>query len=570
MASPCFEDDIPYPVSEEFADGEKAVSVNADITNVLTGAYLMAKMFDFNGGMYTLKGIGVDAARWTIGFEAQSGRVIFGSTAILGVQQVDVYIPKGRQRIDVMLQALGVPTGTAYIAFSIFQGTQLIYASAADGWVYDVTLIPDEDIPGLEDPRLAMSVFPLLPNWQDGVIERLEWSTEIFQSETDIEQRRALRRFARRSVEAAFLRKKEQRSRIDIFVSAFGKDEVLVPLWFEQYILPEPFLTTTPEIQFPAGEVIKREFRIGDMVVFMAKSPDVLNRALITDIVGDLITFSMIEDDDPQDWDAGSRVIPLRVARIEDDAALENLTDAVARVSIRFNLSDPETQFVDSGDPDMNIFPFLPEWSSPIEIKTGRLDYLFDNVYGRKQLTDLMSRTRMDAKMNLRMFGRDQGIAVRHFLGTRRGRQMRFWLPTFTSDLLLKQNITGTDWVCHNIGFSRYMRIPLVARRTVQLVLKNGDYTIFTIQSCTQTSDTTEVFEMDAYYADVDMADVSRISFIMEVRFDQDAFELTHYADNLSAVELPLVFHSMEGDWDFTWPDMGGGPPPPPPPPPDG
>lgn len=565
MASPCFEDDIPFPVSEEFTDGEKAVSVNADITDVLTGAYLMAKMFDFNGGMYTIKGIADDAGRWTIGFDAQSGRVIFGSTALLGVQEVEVYIPKGRQRIDVMLQALAVPTGTAYIAFSIWQAGQLVYASGADGWVYDITVIPDEDIPGLEDPRLNMPVFPVLPNWKDGVIERLEWSTEIFQSETDIEQRRALRRFARRSIEGAFLRKREQRSRIDIFLNAFGKNEVLVPLWFEQLILTEDFLVASPSIQLPTGEAILREFRIGDMVFFIGRTPDVFNTAFVEDIVDDLLTFTMI-DETPQDWPAGSKLFPLRVARIEDDGAMENLTDAAGRISLRFHLSDPETQFVDGGDPYQNVFPFLPDWSGSVEVKTSRLDYLFDSAYGRRQLTDLMERSRMDAKFNLKMFGREKCIEMRHFLGTRRGRQMRFWLPTFTNDVLLKQDITGVSWVCHNIGFSKYMRSPMLSRRTLQLVRKSGEYTIYEIQSCVESSPTTEVFTVDSFAEDIPMSDVVRISFIMEVRFDQDAFELTHYTDNLSAVEVPMVFHSMEGDWDFTWPDLGGGEPPPPPP----
>lgn len=261
--------------------------------------------------------------------------------------------------------------------------------------------------------------------------------------------------------------------------------------------------------------------------------------------------------------------MPLRVARIEDEVTLDGVTDSVGRVSIRFELDEPETQFVDGEPPENDIFPWEPEWQASVEHRYSRLDYLFDAAYGRKALADIGQRTRVGTKFNLRLFGRQDLYDFRQFLGIKRGRAKRFSLPTFTSDLILTAPITGTTLTCKSSGFAKYMTVPQEARRTILVEKKDGTTPLLLqILACEEISPGIEVYDVDAYIEDVAVSNVKRIMFLMPMRFDQDAFEMNHYVDNAKVVEVSLVTRSTElANWSFVWPDdgSGGGPPPPPP-----
>lgn len=565
--APCVEADIPFPIDADFTDGEKAIVPGADIEAIPQGNYFLAKYFDFSGGLYTIKGIADTTGRWAIGFDASSGRVLFANAATLGTQEQLIYIPRGRQRIDVYLQCLVGPTARSYIAFSLNKNGVVEYASAAEGWVYDTEAILDEDVPVLADERLTYEVFPILPNWASGILERVEWETEIFTSETDVEQRRSLRRYPRRSIEGAFLRVGPERSRIDFFINSQGRKKILVPLWFEQYTLPVAFDPITPTITFPLNSLGWREFQLDNLVIFIGKSPDKFDIGTIVDITDDTITLVM--EGTPSTWPAGSRVIPLRVARLDDNVSIENLTDWAGRTSIRFNLDDPFTQFHDFDVPSPDVFPFNPEWAAPVEYRYSRLDFLFDTAHGKAEVQDVGNKARVGMRFTLRLFNREQMYYMREYLATHRGRCVRFLCPQFTHDIHVVTDITGTSIEAKKTGFSEYFKAPEEHRFMLWVQTRDGEPPFeLDIASCTETSPGIETFIVTNFLGDLPVLNILRVSFLMYVRFDQDGFEFTHYVDDSRAVELPLVMRTIDGgNWNFTWPDDpddGDTPEPPP------
>ncbi|AGF89702.1 hypothetical protein SP099_00290, partial [Salmonella phage FSL SP-099] len=72
------------------------------------------------------------------------------------------------------------------------------------------------------DVRLTYPVFLPLPNWKDGVTERIEWQTDVMISESGAEQRRPIRLHPRRSFEATFLRWEEKRTLLDTTIAGVG------------------------------------------------------------------------------------------------------------------------------------------------------------------------------------------------------------------------------------------------------------------------------------------------------------------------------------------------------------
>lgn len=227
MSTPAIGFSIPSStVSAPFVNGEVAVSPGA---GAASPTYL-SKWFILDGGIYTIKLWGADIVTAYIGAEGTSIRRI--ATATSALVEAGLFTHPGKQRIDIAL--LTTITDTPYFVFSLWQGGKLVYASSAAGWVYSTTAIPDADVPYDGDVRKELPVWTVSPNWADSVTERLSWMTEVLPSETDSEQRRSLRIYPRRSVEASFLRKGVNAQRLDAFIAAIGRRSFMVPLWFEQ------------------------------------------------------------------------------------------------------------------------------------------------------------------------------------------------------------------------------------------------------------------------------------------------------------------------------------------------
>jgi hypothetical protein len=201
-------------------NGEQALGVASPI-GAAAGrtVFRLSRWFDFDGGVYTLKTVADDAANIYLSLPGRNCKLLAMLGLGQGVTFTQVFIPAGRHRLDVVLSNISADPSPCYIALSLFKGSSLIYASAAPGWVFDTVDIPDADVPVLSDRRLSLRVFSVLPNWQQGITERLEYLTEALGSEVDVEQRRTMRRYPRRSFEAQFARYGATRSRLQQFLT---------------------------------------------------------------------------------------------------------------------------------------------------------------------------------------------------------------------------------------------------------------------------------------------------------------------------------------------------------------
>jgi hypothetical protein len=347
---------VPSEYAAAFTDGEQALSVASTIGGAAGPKdYHLARWFDLAGGVYTLKSVAADAAAWYVGPGDNTYRRFHTSVEADDVTSVSVYLPPGRQRIDIALQNIQSGSSRCFVAFSLSQGGVLVYASDEDDWVQtDSVAIPsrpplDSELPGIGDERLLLPVFSMLPNWANGINERLEWLTDVMPSEAEVEQRRALRRGPRRSIEASFLRSREKRAWLDNFLVGIGRRLFLVPLWFEQYKVPGGLTIGQTTLTFPADSLAMREFRVDDLVLIIDKDHlnyEVLRVATVTTASDEVELVS----GPTRAWPAFSRVIPLRRARILEPTQLGNKTDAVATTSIRFTLT-PEL-VVEAAEPD--------------------------------------------------------------------------------------------------------------------------------------------------------------------------------------------------------------------------
>lgn len=549
--TPIYELDIPAPYDGAFFNGEKALSVAATIDGASPfGGYRLSKWFDFDGGDYILRVVSEDTAAWFEGVAADNARFLLTTRSGNGVQDVAIYLPRGRRRIDVVLSNLapdvvGPPANApCFIAFSLWRNGRLVYASSGEGWVFDAVAIPDASVPSPGDRRLTLPVFTVLPNWQYGITERLDWRTEILQSETDGEQRRSTRRYPRRTIEATFSRHHETRARLDNFFFGSGNNEILVPLWQEQFRLPSILGLT---VTFPEGSLETREYHAGDLVLVCDRDPTVYEILEIesSDLNTDQITFTAEPDGV---WGAGSRIIPLRVARVMESARNDAYTDRVGQAQARFELTEPQTWPEASWLYCAPLFRFKIDRAIAINVTYPRQSYTLDNDTGLFEVTDPGQKGRVAMRLGMSLFGRDQVYAFRQFIHRARGRAENFWMPSYTADVFATGDFSGDYIDVKNGGLVDYIESLQDAKTMLAVVFSDGRPSLYRRIVEIVEAGAVERIYLEGDLPSVTLSDVERLMFMIPARFDQDSFELQHLVDESAAVRTSLVVRSVDDD----------------------
>lgn len=537
--------------------GEKMVSV-ADPLASAAGAhtYYLARRFNFSDGNYTIE-IGADDAATVWLGTTQLNLNIIATPTLEKPATAFLTIPQGTYRVDVILTNLPAAPSPCYFTMVIRRGDEIVYLSDKDGWLLDDAPISDDDLPPGDDYRFTLPMFTVLPNWQNPITERLTWVTDVMDSETAAEQRRSVRRNARRQFEANFLRKGANRNRLDTFFVGIGPAEFMVPLWHEAVKMEDGLSMEAPGVAFPDGELRYREFRKGDLVFVNAGDPtdyDILQ-------VGDVeeMRFSWAFPP-PRRWPKGTRIYPMRQARLLVNPRLNNITDDVSTATALFDLSEPYKVPAAWGGSvaGLPFFPFVIDRAESTGMEYGRRNYTIDNMSGPPVVTDHGRYTATSVSTKLRLRGRSECYRFRQFLQAARGRAVHFFAPTFMWDVALAGDIPAgaLEVVVLTQGFTEYMLRPQPIRLQLCFQFSNGSPNIYaTITNAmpiyrhdpdgsvsTPPQIVNDLLIVDQALPQINVKSLKRVSFVAETRFDQDTFELVHYTNQQTVVDCAAVF----------------------------
>lgn len=243
-----FEFSVPSPIAASFTSGEKAIGVTNPLSATpARSTYSISRWIYLNAGTYIIRCAAKSSATFLLntvhehlGVRKEQKQLLFTCTEAQGVIEREVFVPKaGVRKLDVIMRNITASTADCYVVFNIRRSGNLIYASGVSGFLAsDSASFPAASMPAVPDYRQFLPVFNIAPNWKEGVLERVEYLTNVLASDTDAEQRRMMRSHPRRSFEASFLREKSVRSRLDAFITGYGHSEFMVPLWHESLRLP--------------------------------------------------------------------------------------------------------------------------------------------------------------------------------------------------------------------------------------------------------------------------------------------------------------------------------------------
>lgn len=392
----------------------------------------------------------------------------------------------------------------------------------------------------------AFPVWSIRPNWREGVLERLEWLTDVLTSSTGVEQRRALRLSPRRYVEITVNPTKNERSFLDLVTHKLGSDEWLFPLWFDQAKLSADVELGDLRVGF---DNTYREFETGGFALLF-KDAFTWEVISIADQDDNGLDLDVVLD---ADWPSGTKVYPLRLARLATDTSIDALTTTVGESVLLFQMIQAN-DYAET-EPDALTFEAMPVIVTPpnrsqsITLDHVRLSSERDNSTGIPYRTDPAERAFQVQGHSWIKTGRKEQSEFREFLYWMRGRQRALWLPSFNEDFVAARNsaLASTNLDIQKIGYAYAGSGEIVPGRDVVLIGGTTPARITDIGAPQAAGE--ERLRIGAGLAAAVTAGTPG-SFMSPSRLNQDVVELLHHADSDGPMECSLTFQSFKDSRD--------------------
>lgn len=382
-------------------------------------------------------------------------------------------------------------------------------------------------------------VWTIRPNWRQGITERLEWLTDVMiAASSGAEQRRALRLSPRRFIEIVVNPTKRERTFLDLMLHRNGSAMWLFPLWFDVGSLSAPAVALETRVEF---DTTFREHGLGGYALLF-KDAFTWEVISIDDYDDDGLDLAAPLD---ADWPAGTKVFPLRFARLPIETSLSALTTQVGEAVIMFQVAQAN-DFVEVEPTDVEFegVPVLmskPNRSQEITLDHIRLAVEQDNSTAIPYRSDPVNRAFQVQGHNWMIRGREAHAQFRSFLYWLRGRQKALWVPSFNEDLVVARPsaMASTNLDVQKIGMA-YAGGVVPGR---DVIIVNGTPARITDMGVA-LDPAEERLRIGAGLTAAIPAGATG-SFLSMCRLNQDAVELTHHTDTDGVMEVAASFQSF-------------------------
>lgn len=384
----------------------------------------------------------------------------------------------------------------------------------------------------------TLPVWSIRPNWKGGILERLEWLTDVLASSSGAEQRRALRLSPRRSIEITINPTQNERTFVDLLLHKLGSNDWLFPIWFDKGKLSASVALGDERVEF---DNTYREHGVGGLALLYKDA-----------WTWEVISISGQDDegldlDVPLDaaWPKGTAVYPLRQARLQNETELNALSSRVGESVLLWTMVEanewPAVMPADQSFEGMPVLTIAPNRSATLTVNHTRLSTDRDNQVGIPHRVDSAGRAFQVQSHSWMRHGRQQQAEFRSMLYWFRGRQRAVWLPSFNEDVVTSRAsaLASLNLDVQKIGMA-YAGGVIPGRDVVRV---NGTPARITALGAPQTPQEERLRIGAGLTAAIPVG--ARGSFMSPARLNQDAIEILHHADSDGAMECSTTFKSF-------------------------
>lgn len=372
-------------------------------------------------------------------------------------------------------------------------------------------------------------IWPVPPDWSNGVRERLSWSTTIHVApKTAYSQHIANRMAPARSFQFETLDWGQERRVVDAFLHGRGARPGLLPVWPDIQFLPEACAEgqsaincRTAGFDFVEGgrALLWRGLRNWEVVTIGAIGPAGLTLA----------------DELAADWLRGTRLYPLRRMRIDRTAQIHKITGDAHRAGLRFRIDEPSDWPARLPDTTYRGHPVLeqpPDEGDGGSAQYERVTERAEGDGGADVEFDQAGLAMREQSHVWELWGRAQQTEFRSLAYALHGRQVPIWAPTWADDLRQVAPIAGSATLL-TVEWAGYTALGGVRpnRRDIRIELRDGTILFRRLVGSAEDGGT-EIVQLDAPLGQaVAPQHVRRISWMGLGTFASDEIEWHHVTD---------------------------------------
>lgn len=375
------------------------------------------------------------------------------------------------------------------------------------------------------------------PNWATPLTERWEWLTNVITSRNRKEQRIKLREQPRRQLEYTLLVKNnKERQLVENLLFAWQSRVFGLPIWTDQQAIS---MALVPGDLTISCVTFSRDYYAGGLI------------GLFNDVDFEIGTVQQVNADSVQivtpltkSWGIGTKVVPLRTARMSSKQSFVRHTDTVLGMTVQFKLDEGDNRIPVVETPDYRSYAVLevkPNWAKEISSDYERDLTLIDFIVGKVLGDDTSGVSSIKHTYHWLAKTREEINTLRAFIFARYGKLVPLWVPTFTKDFIVTDLIASSSTVMfiENVSYTRNITQG-VQRRDIRIQLVDG--TIFYRRILAST----EVGELERLVFDsqlgvlVNVADIHSVSYMSLCRLEADSVEVSWITDSVMSVSASI------------------------------
>jgi len=372
-------------------------------------------------------------------------------------------------------------------------------------------------------------LFPIRP--EIPYLEKLQFLTDIIEHEDGSEQRIAARKNPRQFFEwdVRMDNGTFDNSRFESLMFDWQSRNWGVPMWHEATEVS--VAVTAGDLTINVDSTDDADYR-NDGLILIFTDASTFDVQTVDSFTSTTVTLkSAVVGSYP----VGASVTPLRTGHMQRQVAASRWTSGDQNVKLRFRITDNDANLGSTTPFDVYNSKVLLDDCNVMrggQKQASMLQELIlvDNITGLPFQDSPWENGISVYPLTLRANSRAELWDLRGLLHALRGRQISFYVPTFRNDLIANQNLAtaSQDLNIVNMGYVQFVRQRQPRDR---IWVKLVDGTIFTRQVTTavEVDSTTETLVVDAIWGqDITLAEIDRISYLEEVRFDTDELEIRY------------------------------------------
>lgn len=378
------------------------------------------------------------------------------------------------------------------------------------------------------------SLTPWLHRPDGGVIERLEWETDVIPSFGGQEQRVMLRGLPRRSFEFDCTMTGRARRAAENLLHLWQGQPFALPVWMDSQQLGAPVSSGASSISI---DTTTRDFHAGGLlgIASDAYSAEVVE---IDSVSSGSITLAAPL---AQSWPASADIFPMRAVELPDEVSLARFDGDTSYGALRWVCVDGSSWPAETPASTYRSLPVMqqaPNWTEDPSQSYMRLLDRLQPASGPSYTDDRAGGSIMLQSHRWLLDGRASISAFRSWLYARRGRLSSFWLPTFALDLAVVADIGSADTTIdvEHCGYTDTIAQD-IGRRDIRIELASGATYLRRITGSAEISGTVERLTIDsALGAAVQAAQIRSVSYLDLVRLESDAVEIAWWRSDVAEV----------------------------------